>query len=114
MEERELGAAVRPVQGKDIIPDDWPHTVTFADFCEKLLDESYGSVEKAYLNKIFMERDKELRPRRGDGKSSSRTILSILTNEYEQFIFDTMKRKMEEQNAKVLFNGVEQDEDKNH
>lgn len=96
MEERELGAAVRPVQGKDIIADDQPHAVTFADFVEKLLEENYSQEEKTCINKIFMERGKELKPRRGDGKSSSRTILAILANEYEQFIFDTMKRKMEE------------------
>lgn len=71
-------------------------TVTFADFCEKLLGENYSPVEKAHLNKIFMERDKELEQRRGDVKSSSRAVLSILAKEYEQFIFDTMKRKMEE------------------
>ena len=97
MEERELGAAVRPVQCQNHITDDQPHTVTFADFVEKLLDESYSQEEKAQLNKIFMNREEALKPRRKDGKSSSRTILSILANEYEKFIFDTMKRKMEEQ-----------------
>lgn len=97
MEERELEKAVRPVQGQNHIADDQPHTVTFADFVEKLLDEKYSPEEKAQLNKIFMNREESLKLRRKDGKSSRRTILSILANEYEQFIFDTMKRRMEEQ-----------------
>lgn len=97
MAERELGAAVRPVQGQNHIADDQPHTVSFADFVEKLLDEKYSPEEKAQLNKIFVTREETLKARRKDGKSSSRTILSILANEYEKFIFDTMKRKMEEQ-----------------
>ena len=88
--------------------------MTFADFVEKLLDEKYSPEEKMQLNKIFMNRKEILKPRRKDDKSSRRTILSILANEYEKFIFDTMKRKMEEQHAKVLFDGIEQDEDKNH
>lgn len=104
MADRELGAAVRPVQGEDIITDDQPHTVTFADFVEKLLDEKYSPEEKAQLNKMFMNRKETLKPKRKDGKSSRRTILSIFANEYEKFIFDTMKRKMEEQNAKVQGN----------
>ena len=87
--------------------------MTFADFVEKLLGEKYSPEEKMQLNKIFMNRREILKPRRKDVKSSSRTILSILANEYEKFIFDTMKRKMEEQHAKVLFDGIEQDEDKN-
>jgi len=96
MAERELGAAVRPVQRENHKLNNQPHTVTFADFVEKLLDENYSPEEKAQLNKIFMNRNEILKPRRKDNKSSSRTILSILANEYEQFIFDTMKRKMEE------------------
>ena len=97
MEERELGTAVRPVQGKDNFTDDQPHGVTFADFVEKLLDENYSFEEKVFLNKIFLTRGQTLKPRRADGKSEQRGILSILAEEYEQFIFDTMKRKMEEQ-----------------
>lgn len=96
MAERELGAAVRPVQGQNHIADDQPHTVTFADYVEKLLDEKYSPEEKIQLNKIFMNREETLKPRRKDNKSSRRTILSILANEYEKFIFDIMKRKIEE------------------
>ena len=96
MEERELGAAVRPVQDKDIIVDDQPHGVTFADFVEKLLKEKYSPEEKKYLNKIFLAREETLKPRRKDAQSESRAILSILADDYEQFIFDIMKRKMEE------------------
>lgn len=69
------------------------------------MDEKYSPEEKAQLNKMFMNREETLKPKRKDGKSSRRTILSILANEYEKFIFDTMKRKMEEQHAKVLFDG---------
>ena len=96
MAEKELGAAVRPVQCEDHKLNNQPYTVTFAGFVEKLLDEKYSPEEKMQLNKIFMNRKETLKPKRKDNKSSSRTILSILANEYEQFIFDTMKRKMEE------------------
>jgi hypothetical protein len=73
--------------------------VTFAGFVEKLLDEKYSPEEKMQLNKIFMNRKEILKPRRKDDKSSRRTILSILANEYEKFIFHTIKRKIEEQHA---------------
>lgn len=114
MAERELGTVVRPVQGQYHIVDDQPHTVTFADFVERLLDEKYNSEEKEQLNKIFINRKETLKPRRKDNKSSRRTILSILANEYEKFMFDTMKRKMEEKHAKVLFDDNQQNENKNY
>ena len=102
MAERELGAAVRPVQREDHKLNNQPHTVTFADFVEKLLDEKYSPEEKAQLNKIFLAREETLKPRRKDAQSESRAILSILADDYEQFIFDIMKRKMEERSNEHL------------
>lgn len=98
MEGRELETTVRSIQSEDIIADDQPHIVMFADFVENLLNENYSSEEKEQLNKIFLTRDKTLKPRRKD-EVPSRTILSILAAEYEKFIFDTLKRRMEEQVA---------------
>lgn len=99
MEERALGTTVRPVQGKDIKAGNQPHTVTFADYVEKIVGEHYNQAQKDYLNKVFMTRETTLKPRRKDAKSETRAMLSMLAKDYEEFIFDTIKRRMEEQYA---------------
>lgn len=73
--------------------------VTFADYAEKILDEHYTQEQKDYLNKIFMTREKTLKPRRKDSKSETRAMLATLAKEYEEFMFETIKRRMEEQYA---------------
>lgn len=97
MEERELGTTVRSIQGKDIKADSQPHRVTFADYVEKIVGEHYNQAQKDYLNKVFMTRETTLKPRRKDDKSETRAMLSMLAKDYEEFVFDTIKRRMEEQ-----------------
>ena len=72
-------------------------TITFADYMEKVLGMNYSSVEKDYLNKIFLTRETTLKPRRKDSKSERRALLALLAKDYEEFVFDTIKRRMEEQ-----------------
>ena len=96
MEERALGTTVRPVQGKDIKAGNQPHTVTFADYVEKIVGEHYNQAQKDYLNKVFMTRETTLKPRRKDDKSETRAMLAALAKDYEEFVFDTIKRRMEE------------------
>lgn len=100
MEKRELGTVVRSVKDKDIRPDDHPHTVTFADYMEKIVGEHYTQAQKDYLNKIFMTRETTLKPRRKDPKSERRALLAALAKDYEAFMFDTIKRRMEEQTSR--------------
>jgi len=104
MEERALGTTVRPVQGKDTKADNQPHTVTFADYVEKMVGEHYSQAQKDYLNKVFMTRETTLKPRQKDTKSETRAMLATLAKDYEEFMFDTIKRRMEEQYAKVQDN----------
>lgn len=73
--------------------------VTFADYVEKMMGVNYSKAEKEYLNKIFMTREENLKPRRKDDKAKTRAVLSLLAKDYEEFIFDTIKRRMEEQYA---------------
>ena len=72
-------------------------TITFADYMEKVLGMNYSSEEKEYLNKIFMTRETTLKPRRKDGQSERRALLASLAKNYEEFIFNKIKRRMEEQ-----------------
>lgn len=72
-------------------------TITFADYMEKVLGMNYSSEEKEYLNKIFMTRETTLKPRRKDGQSERRALLASLAKNYEEFIFNKIKRIMEEQ-----------------
>ena len=97
MEKRELGTIVRSTQGEDNKIYDQPHTVTFADYAEKIVGEHYTQAQKDYLNKVFMTRETTLKPRRKDPKSETRALLAALAKDYEEFIFDTIKRRMEEQ-----------------
>lgn len=71
--------------------------VTFADYAEKILGEHYTQEQKDYLNKIFMTRENTLKPRRKDSKSETRAMLAAFAKDYEEFIFETIKHKMEEQ-----------------
>lgn len=74
-------------------------SISFADYVEKLLGVNYSQAEKEYLNKIFMTREESLKPRRKDGKAKTRAVLSLLAKDYEEFIFDTIKRRMEESSS---------------
>ena len=71
-------------------------TLSFADYMEKVLGMNYSSEEKEYLNKIFLTRETTLKPRRKDAKSERRELLALLVKDYEKFVFDTIKRRMEE------------------
>ena len=73
--------------------------VTFADYVEKMVGEHYNQAQKDYLNKVFMTRETTLKPRRKDAKSETRAMLATLAKEYEEFIFDTIKRRMEESSS---------------
>ena len=73
--------------------------VTFADYVEKIIGAHYSKDEKDYLNKVFMTRETTLKPRRKDNKSRTREVLAMLAKDYEEFTFDTIKRRMEESSS---------------
>ena len=73
--------------------------VTFADYVEKMVGEHYNQAQKDYLNKVFMTRETTLKPRRKDSNSQTRAMLATLAKEYEEFVFDTIKRRMEESSS---------------
>lgn len=100
MEKRALESVVRPVQREDIKTEDYTHTITFADYVEKLLRWYYSPTEKEYLNRIFLTRKDSLRiagKNPNDPKERRKMILGLLAKDYEEFIFDVIKRRMEVQ-----------------
>mgnify|MGYP007032388167 CR=1 FL=1 len=71
--------------------------ISFADYVETLRGVKYSKEWKQQLNDIFMTRSESLKPRRKDGQSTKRAVLSALTQQYEQLIFEAIRREIEEQ-----------------